>query len=76
MACQLSLIDPNCITVDGEIGRRFMLTIKRNLLQLNVDDFLAPFIERGSAIGPQGFGQYTGNRQTDRRKCALWPLLP
>ena len=60
MACHLSLIDPSHITVDGEIGRRFMLTIKKNLLQLDVDKFLRPFTERKVTTGPQGFGQYTG----------------
>ncbi|MFH1007253.1 MAG: beta-L-arabinofuranosidase domain-containing protein [Candidatus Latescibacterota bacterium] len=60
MACRLSAMEPHSIGVDGEIGRRFMLAVERNLLQLDVDDFLGPFIERGSAIGPQGFGQYTG----------------
>ena len=60
MACHLSLIDPSHITVDGEIGRRFMLAIKKNLLQLDVDKFLRPFTERKVTTGPQGFGQYTG----------------
>jgi uncharacterized protein len=39
-----SLIDPANIKVDGELGRRIDITIKKNLLQIDIEkDFLASF---------------------------------
>ena len=41
-------LDVGAIRVGGEIGRRIDLTIRRNLLALDIDnDFLNPFRERG-----------------------------
>ena len=44
---QLTAVDPSRVRVGGEIGRRIDITIRKNLLSIDMeDDFLRPFREK------------------------------
>jgi len=51
-------LDPGQVRVGGEIGRRIDVTIRNNLLVLDVDhDFLEPFRQRSRTSGYIGLGK-------------------
>ena len=74
-------IDVRQVSVGGEIGRRIDVTVKNNLLKINVDrDFLKPFRENsgGAYIGlgklidsAVRFAAHTGDREVIRLKNHL-----
>lgn len=52
-------LSPRQVQVGGEIGRRIDVTVRNNLLQLNVDqDFLKPFQQRKAGGGFVGLGMF------------------
>src|SRR3990172_6223571 len=56
-ADRLAALDCRQVKLDGEIGRRIDLTVRENLLKLDVDaDFLKPFQEKASTGGFVGLG--------------------
>ena len=72
-------VDVRAVTVGGEIGRRIDVTVRNNLLVLELDeDFLLPFKKReetGGYIGVGklldsmvGFAAHTGNEELLKRK--------
>jgi len=75
-------VDVREVTVGGEIGRRIDMTVKNNLMQLDLDgQFLKPFEEKNRAGGYVGLGKtidaftrlaaYTGDAQLRARKDHL-----
>ena len=79
VAYELEHIDLNAIELGGELGRRIDVTVKNNLLAVDVDaDFIKPFQERSQTDGFIGLGMYidglarlafhTGNADAIARK--------
>ena len=59
VAYELEHIDLNAIELGGELGRRIDVTVKNNLLAVDVDaDFIKPFQERSQTDGFIGLGMY------------------
>jgi len=58
---RLAAIDPSAVKVGGEIGRRIEVTIKNNLLALDVEkDFLRPFREKKGVANSAHHDRYVG----------------
>ncbi len=56
-ADRMTALDPREVQVGGEIGRRIDITIRNNLLKLDVDkDFLKPFVNKSAKEGFIGLG--------------------
>lgn len=57
-ADQLAPLDPRQVKVGGEIGRRVEVTVRNNLLVLDIErDFLKPFEEKNRKDGYIGLGK-------------------
>jgi len=58
------------VKLEGELGRRLELTLRRNYLALELDgDFLRPFRRRQPKEKVTGFGRFTGLGMLIHARC-------